>query len=124
MQRFVNNFASELAEPISDLTPEIRLPAGGAVPLPDLSGADDYMLLTIEFGELIEIVKVTALAGGDVLSVNRAQEGTIARTWQTGTRVEGRATAATLQKAVDLNRILTQGSNVLVNADGNVLTAY
>ena len=47
--------------------------------------------------EALEIVRATAVSG-NVLTIQRGQEGTIARVWPTGTAVEQRLTAGQLQQ--------------------------
>ncbi len=60
--------------------------------------ATDPLVLTLDDGAgTIEIVKCTAI--GASLTVERAQEGTTAVEWLTGSTIECRATAATLERA-------------------------
>ena len=63
--------------------------------------SQSYEFLTLVNGVLWEIVKVISRTG-DVLTIERAQEGTLARDWPIGTTVDSRVTAetlATLQRA-------------------------
>lgn len=92
---FKNNFEVALAQPTttSDTTITIRSGSG----FPTLS-ANERVVATIvdaATGLQFEIVTVTAVVG-DVLTVQRAQEGTAARAWAAGDMLSIRTTAATL----------------------------
>lgn len=68
------------------------------------SGSGDYFYLTLVGENALEIVKATGYHKlenyGTVIDVVRAQEGTSARVWPTGTRVEMRITAEALNSFV------------------------
>lgn len=68
------------------------------------SGSGDYFYLTLVGENALEIVKATGYHElenyGTVIDVVRAQEGTSARVWPTGTRVEMRITADALNSFV------------------------
>lgn len=68
------------------------------------SGSGDYFYLTLVGENALEIVKATGYHElknyGTVIDVVRAQEGTSARVWPTGTRVEMRITAEALNSFV------------------------
>lgn len=68
------------------------------------SGSGDYFYLTLVGENALEIVKATGYHElenyGTVVDVVRAQEGTSARVWPTGTRVEMRITAEALNSFV------------------------
>lgn len=98
-QTFTNNAVSTLAAAILVGDTSLTLATGDGARFPALAGGD-YFLLTLEAGPLVtdarEIVRVTARAG-DVLTVTRAQEGTTAQGWASGTVAELRMTAGTLE---------------------------
>jgi hypothetical protein len=96
--KFINNFTAKLVNGVSETDTTLVLDT----PLPALT-SPDYFLLTMfnksgatESGW--EIVKVTDTgpSGGTTLTVIRAQEGTTARSFATGTHVELRLTAGGL----------------------------
>jgi hypothetical protein len=94
MQQFVNNY-DELVTGI--VSPgDLVIPVSSAADLPILS-VDNFVLLTIEITEtgIREIVKATGVVGNDI-TVVRAQEGTIAGTFPSGTIIQARVTAASL----------------------------
>lgn len=67
-----------------------------------LSGDEDYALTLIaaDDPEDLEIVTVTGVSGSD-LTVVRGEQGTVAKSWASGTLVEMRLTAANVQELVD-----------------------
>jgi hypothetical protein len=67
-----------------------------------LDATADYALTLIaaDDPEDLEIVTVTGVSGSD-LTVTRAQQGTVAKSWPSGTLVEMRLTAANVQELVD-----------------------
>jgi hypothetical protein len=98
-QLFSNNAASTLASGISSSAASLTLASGQGALFPNPTQGD-YFLLTL-IGTTAgaesswEIVKCTARST-DTLSIVRAQEGTTAGTWATGTKAELRITAATM----------------------------
>lgn len=96
---FKNNFEVALAQPTttSDTTITIRSGSG----FPNLA-ANERVVATIvdaATGLQFEIVTVTAVVG-NVLTVQRAQEGTAARAWAAGDMLSIRTTAASLTNTV------------------------
>jgi hypothetical protein len=105
-QLFTNNAWSFLNGGINNVTTSIALTAGTGARFPNPTGGDFFLLTLIGLdGNAVEnsweIVKVTARAT-DTLTVVRAQEGTTAVTWASGTRVELRLTAAQANSFVTL----------------------
>lgn len=98
-QLFINNAKTILDGSIAatDSTLKVRTGDGSLFPTP---GLDEYFHLTlIEYdagGSEVdwEIIKVTGKTT-DTLTIERAQEGTTAQMWLSGTRVENRFTAGT-----------------------------
>lgn len=85
----------------------------------------EFILMTINAPaspSVWEIVKVTAIAG-QVLTVTRAQEGTAAGTWASGSQVSGRATRDSYDRARrQVFRILTDATGlILLGASGDIL---
>lgn len=102
-QLFANNAASELASSVTSGAVSLTLKTGDGAKFPSPSGGD-FFLVTLyqKVGQdevNHEIVKCTARAG-DVLTIERAQEGTTARAFNADDPVELRLTAGALAAKV------------------------
>lgn len=96
---FKNNFEVALAQPTTTSDTTITIRSGSGFPT---LGANERVVATIvdaATGLQFEIVTVTAVVG-NVLTVQRAQEGTTAREWAAGDLLSIRTTAATLTGTV------------------------
>ena len=98
-QIFTNNARGTLAAPLGAADTTITLAAGHSLPV---LHAGDHFVATLagidsqsREENAWEIVRVTA-TGNDTLTVERAQEGTAALDWATGTPISIRETAAAL----------------------------
>lgn len=102
-QLFANNASSTLVSGITNVATSLTVAAGQGAKFPSPSGGDWFLLTlvgtTSGSESSWEIVKVTARAT-DVLTIVRAQEGTAATAWGSGTKAELRITAGTLVPAV------------------------
>lgn len=107
-----NNAYSTLASGISNVATSITVAAGTGSRFPAAGGADYFYATLINTSNQLEIVKVTARST-DTLTVVRAQDGTTARAYSSGGRIELRVTAALL---ADIRDSITP-------ADGTVTTA-
>lgn len=138
-QKFANNAASILNDGIDAIDISLTVRTGDASLFPSLGAGDFFYLTLIGFDangneDNWEIVKVTGVST-DTFSVERAQEGTTAQDWISGTVVENRFTAATAA-AYALKSELgtaapkdtgTGASQIPLNSDlaqGNWNTAY
>lgn len=104
-QVFKNNAYASLAAELSAVGTLASLATGQGVRFPAPTGGDHFLatliLLDGNGAETAwEIVKCTARAT-DGLTIDRAQEGTTARIWPAGTRIELRTTAGTLDSFTD-----------------------
>jgi len=93
-----NNATSTLASPISDSATTINVAPGDGALFPTLGAGEWFYVTLIKLvaGEpTYEIVKATARTN-DVLTVTRAQDGTIGTTFGAGDRIELRLTAGLL----------------------------
>jgi hypothetical protein len=91
---YTNNAATYLAFGITNTatTMQVSANAGGLFPNP--TGGDYFYVSLISLsGPIIEIVKCTARSG-DILTIERGQEGTSPLYWNTGDNVQLRITAA------------------------------
>lgn len=96
---FKNNFEVALAQPTTTSDTTITIRSGSGFPT---LGANERVVATIvdaATGLQFEIITVTAVVG-NVLTVQRAQEGTAARAWAAGDMLSIRTTAASLTNTV------------------------
>lgn len=108
---FKNNFEVALAQPTTTSDTTITIRSGSGFPT---LGANERVVATIvdaATGLQFEIITVTAVVG-NVLTVQRAQEGTAARAWAAGDMLSIRTTAATLTGAVRNFGIVPSGMNL------------
>jgi hypothetical protein len=87
-----NNAFGVLLISINTSATSITLQTGQGANFPSLGAGDYFYATLIDTSNNLEIVKVTARTG-DVLTVVRAQEGTSARSYAVGDRIELRLTA-------------------------------
>ena len=104
-QLFANNAETVLAAALTDVATTLSVTPGTGNEFPAPTGGDFFLatliLLDGNGAETAwEIVKCTARAT-DGLTIERAQEGTTARIWPAGTRIELRTTAGTLDSFTD-----------------------
>ena len=104
-QVFKNNAYSSLAAELSAAGTLASLATGQGARFPAPTGGDHFLATLILLDgngaeSAWEIVKCTARAT-DGLTIERAQEGTTARIWPAGTRIELRTTAGTLDSFTD-----------------------
>ena len=95
-----NNAFGTLAASINSSATSITLTTGQGARFPTLGAGDYFYATLVDTSNNLEIVKCTARST-DVLTVVRAQEGTTARAYNTGDRLEIRLTAATFIDAVN-----------------------
>lgn len=104
-QVFKNNAYSSLAAELSAAGTLASLATGQGARFPAPTGGDHFLATLILLDgngaeSAWEIVKCTNRAT-DGLTIERAQEGTTARIWPAGTRIELRTTAGTLDSFTD-----------------------
>jgi hypothetical protein len=111
---YANNATTTLAADIAFGATSLTVATGDGAKFPTIAGGDWFLVtiykLTGSVESLWEVVKVTARTGDSFGTIVRAQEGTTARNWTTGDRIEIRATGASfdsgelsLQKASNLS---------------------
>lgn len=102
-----NNFSTTLDGAIIAADTSITL----ATSIPSLGS--DYVHLTIYGDGFYEIIKIASNAGAPTYTVTRAQEGTSARDWASGTSVECRVTRDSLDtKQDDLDALAITSATV------------
>jgi hypothetical protein len=97
--KLANNAFSTLAAGITNSSTSMTIAPGTGVRFPVLSAGDYFYISIFNTANQIEIVKCTARVG-DVLTIQRAQEGTTARAYNISDRIEMRVTAQTLLDVV------------------------
>ncbi len=105
---YANNAVSTLAAALGagDLSLTVAAGDGALFPAPD-SGLGEYFMCTlVDAANEPEIVKAAARTG-DTLTIERAQEGTSAREFAAGDRVELRLTAGGLDSFIQTGRLDT-----------------
>lgn len=113
--RFSNNAFATLGSSLTNVATTLSLSAGQGARFPSL-GAGDYFFATIvDASNNQEIVKVTARST-DTLTIVRAQDGTSARAFNAGDRIELRVTAASLNALQDYAPSGSVSSNTVAGA--------
>jgi hypothetical protein len=117
-----NNAFGFLASAISASDTSISLTAGTGANFPTLGSGDYFYATLAPTSGNTEIVRVTARVG-DVLTVVRAQEGTAAISFASGSRVELRVTAQSVIDAIN-DRVATkdQASEISIDDAGGYYT--
>lgn len=92
---YTNNASSTLASPASAADTSLTVKSGEGALFPAPTGSDYCYLTLADSSKRVEIIKVTARSG-DVLTVERGQDGTTALNWAAGDTVELRLNRALL----------------------------
>lgn len=98
--KFSNNASATLASAITTSSTVITVTAGQGAYFPTLSGSDYFFATLTDSSNNLEVVKCTARSG-DSLTVTRAQDGTTARAYAAGDRIELRINAAAIDSKFD-----------------------
>jgi Collagen triple helix repeat (20 copies) len=96
MMLFTNNASSRLYAAVDAVTTSIRVQAGDGAKFPQ-PAASEFFTVTLEDkrSKQLEIVNCTARSG-DILTVQRGREGTVAQAFAADATVSNRLTAATM----------------------------
>ena len=113
-QVWVNNYTALLTAALAAVDTVMEVTSAPTITL----GVDEYLLMTLEDANnpaRVEIVKVTAIAG-DVLTIVRGQENTLAQAYLLDDIVQGRMTAGTLDGMLqkvggDMSGVIDMGGN-------------
>lgn len=111
--KFSNNASAALASSITNVATSVAVTSGQGALFPILSGGDYFYATLVDSSNNLEIVKVTARST-DTMTVVRAQDGTTARAYTAGDKVEVRVVAA------GLNDLVAQSTPASINAAGIV----
>lgn len=119
--KLANNAISVLASSLAAGATSVALAAGTGSRFPSL-GAGDYHPATISKPDgTFEIVKVTARSG-DTLTVTRAQEGTTALSFSSGSLIELRLTSATVKSISGGYESTTVSTDTTLDANTEYVT--
>lgn len=97
--KLTNNATSTLAASITSGSATLSVQTADAGKFPTLGAGDWFPLTVVDTAGNMEVMRVTARAGA-VLTISRGQEGTTAKAFSAGARVDVRLTAATLEPAL------------------------
>lgn len=96
-----NNAYSTLLSSIASGATSLTIASGDGAKFPSISGGNFFYATLIDSSNQYEIVKVTARAT-DVFTILRGQDGTTARAYSSGDRIELRPTAALFNDKLSL----------------------
>lgn len=113
--KFANNAHSTLASSVSTSATSITVASGQGARFPSLSSGEYFYATLIDTSNNLEIVKVTGRST-DVLTATRAQEGTTARAFASGDRIELRVTAQGLVDATTIQADQVVNSMIATDA--------
>jgi hypothetical protein len=93
---FTNNASTTLADALNAGATQAVLATNGGALFPNPTGGDTFYATLEDAAGNIEIISCSGRSSDTLTTIVRAQEGTSDQTWAIGTRIEIRATAATL----------------------------
>lgn len=103
--KFANNAYGTLNASITNTDTSLTLSSGQGARFPSLGAGDYFYVTLIDTSNNLEIAKCTARSS-DVLTITRGQEGTTARAYSVGDRVELRITSGALVDATAYDAVL------------------
>ena len=124
-QLFANNASTTLASNIASGDTTLIVSAGAGALFPSPTGGDYFLITMVGVNSGVEtsweIIKVTARST-DTLTIVRAQESTTSAAWTTGTKIELRLTAGSMntvgpivfnQSTISTSKSIESGTNGL-----------
>ena len=109
--KYTNNASADLALSITNVATSMTVNTGLGALFPSLGAGEFFYATLVDESNNLEIVKVTARSG-DTMTIVRAQDGTTARAYSAGSKVELRIVAAGLSNFGQLDATQTfTGSN-------------
>jgi len=111
MLKFTNNASATLAGSIASTATSITLSSGNGALMPALAAGEFFFATLIDSSNNLEVIRVTARSA-DVLTVTRAQDGTTARAYAAGDKVELRLVAATFLELVQRDGSVVMTANL------------
>lgn len=119
---YTNNGKSTLASGITDVATALTVAAGHGARFPNPSGGDWFMCTLVDTSGNIEIVKVTARTTDSFDTIVRAQEGTTAIAFASGSKCELRWTKGSAERIPQTGG-LTSTRVPYADASGNLVDA-
>lgn len=111
--KLLNDVRSKLAVSLNINDTQVRVIAGHGVRFPTIDAGNEWFPLAVEDANgNIEIMRATG-RNGDVITVDREQEGTIKRGYPSGSLVELRLTVAALDARIE--QMILAGGGTPVN---------
>lgn len=98
--KLTNNAFATVPSAVSSTQTSLTVATGKGALFPILGGSDYFFATLMDVSSNFEIVKVTARTD-DVMTMVRAQEGTMAIPFPANSRFEHRITAATIAAIID-----------------------
>lgn len=99
-----SNFAvTTILDSIGPADVSIQINTDDITRFPALTAGTKFPLILADSDDIVEILYVTAMSLGGVLTVERGREGTVAQSWLAGTLAQHTFTAATVRQAAGLN---------------------
>lgn len=96
-----NNAVSRLAASLGSGATNLSVTAGDGVKFPSVAAGEWFPLTILKASGALEVCRATARSG-DVITIARAQEGTVAQAFTAGDRVELRLTTAAFADIVEM----------------------
>lgn len=100
--RFTNNATTTLASSLSSSATTVTVATGFGSLYPSTETGNEFTAVLVDSDNNLEFVLVTSRSG-DVFTVIRGQEGTVARSFTAGDRLEHRLTADALNNMAQLD---------------------
>lgn len=114
--KFANAASATIAASITSASLSLTVTTGLGALFPTLTAGQKFTAVIVDSSNNYEFITVTARTG-DSMAITRAQEGTIARSFSSGSRVELRMTAAALNNFPQLDGAQTfSGANTFSGA--------
>lgn len=108
--KLTNNATSRLATSISSSDTTIVVTAGEGAKFPTLTGGDTFPVTMVKADGSIEIGRCTARSS-DTLTITRGQEGTSAKAFSAGDRVELRLTVGAFEERLKEPVVVERGAS-------------
>jgi hypothetical protein len=108
--KFTNNATADLASSITNVATTITVTTGQGARFPSLSAGDFFYATLVDSSNNLEIVRCTARSS-DTLTVVRGQDGTTARAYNSGDKIELRPVAAAWDTMVQTDSTQTISGN-------------
>lgn len=100
--RFTNNATTTLASSVTNTATTLTVATGFGSLFPSTVSGEEFTAILVDSSNNLEFLLVTGRSG-DVLTILRGQEGSVARSYAAGDRIEHRLTADALNNMAQLD---------------------